>query len=283
MVAWKVFLTVGILAVIVTSGVLYFIPDYRPKMVQSWILSARGYGPAKTPEEALAKFKKAVKARDYETAALFCTAEYAQQMHKCAKQAHEVGKSIDDLTHTIQNVAKIDTPRGLYALALLEPFPPDFTYEIKSKSEGAQAVEAHIVLDDAKVSKSVSESELTIRGLRLDNCMERTLLPRIQDLARALVLREVGMDVQVKSEGDKEKVWKIDFPVTSGFMLKVPGRDVPYPGMPASVDFLQKNGSKYAEALDGLKNSLKKDAETRSNFENELRKELNEVDSTKER
>jgi hypothetical protein len=283
MVAWKVFLTVGILAVIVTSGVFYFIPDYRPKMVQSWILNARGYGPAKTPDEALAKFKKAVKARDYETAALFCTAEYAQQMHKCARQARELGQSIDDLTHTIQNVAKIDTPRGLYTLALLEPFPPDFTYEIKNRSEGAQAVEVHIVLDDAKVSKSVSESELTIRGLRLDNRIQRTLLPRIQDLTRAVALREVGMDVQVKPGGDKEKVWKIDFPVTSAYSVKLPNGDVPYPGMPESVDFLQKNGGKYAEALDGLKGSLKKDAETRSNFENELRKELNEVDGNKER
>jgi hypothetical protein len=283
MVAWKVFLTVGILAVIVTSAVLYFIPDYRPKMVQSWIRSAQGFSPAKTPKEALDKFKKAIKARDYESAALFCTAEYAEQMHKCAKQARELGKSIDDLAHTIRDVAKLDTPKGMYTLALLEPFPPDFTYEITNTNEEAHTADARITLDDAKLSKATKDSDLHIPGLRLDNRIQRTLLPRTQNIARAVYLNEVGMDVQLKAEGDKEKVWKIDFPVTVAFALKLPTGEVHYPGTRDSVDFLEKKGPSYAEALDNLKASLKKDPETKSNFESELRRELNEVDSNRDK
>jgi hypothetical protein len=276
MVAWKVFLTVGILALVITSAVFFFVPDYRPGFVQSWIRSGRGLGPAKSPQEALAKFQKAIRSRDFESAALFCTAEYAEQVRKCAKPAQELGRSIDDLAHVIQNVAKIDTPKGMYVLSLLEPFPVDFTYEIKEGSDGAQTADARITLSDAKLSKTGSEADWRIANLRLDSRIQRALLPRIQDVARALVLREVLMEVRLVSEGDKEKVWKIDFPVTSG------NTDINYPGMRPSVEFLQKNGAAYAEVLDNLKDSLKKDAETKSNFESELRKELNDADRNKQ-
>jgi hypothetical protein len=277
MVAWKVFLTVGILALVVTSGVLYFVPDYRPGFVQSWIRSSRGLGPAKSPEEALAKFQKAIQARDFESAAVFCTAEYAEQMRKCAKQASELSLSIDGLVHALQNVAKIDAPRTMYVLSLLEPFPVDFTYEIRSGTDGPEAADARITLSDAKLSKAGSEMELKIPSLRLDSRIQRPLLPRIQDVARGLILREVVMEVRLKSEGEKEKVWKIDFPVTAA------NADVNYPGMRESVEFLQKNGANYAEALDNLKDSLKKDAETKSNIDSELRKQLNDVELNKQR
>jgi hypothetical protein len=50
-------------------------------------LGAQGYGPAKTPTEAMDKFLKAVKDRNYEAAESYLGGDYAEQFHKGAKNA----------------------------------------------------------------------------------------------------------------------------------------------------------------------------------------------------
>ena len=85
-------------------------------------LVAEGYNAAKTPDEARDKFRTAVKDRDYEAAAVYCTADYADQLRRGAIAATALAKAIDNLEHQMEvNGVKSDKVR--LVLRLLEPFP----------------------------------------------------------------------------------------------------------------------------------------------------------------
>jgi tetratricopeptide (TPR) repeat protein len=255
--AWKVFLTVAILAVLVAFGVFLIFPDMRPGVVKSWFRSAQGYTPAKTPDEAIDKFKKAIKARDYEAASLYTTAEYAEQMRKCAKAANKLGTAIDELMHNVEDVAAINTPVGKLALALLEPFPTDFKYEISKKSDDAVLVT--INLEDPKEVKTPDfKDNLDKAAGMIDPRIARVLVPRVA----------FPPVVPMKLEGDKEKSWRIDFPVTQA------NPAIGYPGMREQVEYLRANYGNYVRALDNLKYAIKHEAATKADFEMNLRREL---------
>src|SRR5258708_4363536 len=83
---------------------------------------ARGYSPAKTPEEALEKFAKAVKERDYVSASEYCAGEYGKQMHKGAAAAKALGVAIDNLEQNMVN-ENIKSNKCKVWLRRLEPFP----------------------------------------------------------------------------------------------------------------------------------------------------------------
>ena len=59
--AYKVLPILLIIALVVLTGVFYFMEDMRPPFVERLFLKAAGFGPAKTPSEALDKFKQAVR------------------------------------------------------------------------------------------------------------------------------------------------------------------------------------------------------------------------------
>ena len=64
-------------------------------------LSAKGYKPAKTPEEALDKFREAIKDRDYEAAATYCGGDFVEQINKAAPGAKVLGDAIDNVLHNM--------------------------------------------------------------------------------------------------------------------------------------------------------------------------------------
>src|SRR5262249_1640411 len=82
------------LALIIVVGViggagyvLVFEREWLFGLFRKGIQQAKGYTPAKTPQEAMDKFKAAVKERDYESAALYCGPDYAEQLRKAAPVA----------------------------------------------------------------------------------------------------------------------------------------------------------------------------------------------------
>jgi hypothetical protein len=265
--AWKALLIVVILAAVVAAGVFYFAPDARPEFVKAWIRKGQGLTPAKTPDEAIDKFKKAIKARDYEAASLYCTADYAEQMRKCAKAANRLGKAIDDLLYNVEDVAAINTPKGKLVLALLEPFPLDFHYEISKQSEDSALVTIHV--EDPKETKTADYiSNLQAAEGMVDPRIQRVLVPRV----------DFPPVVPMKHEGEKEKSWKIDFPVTAAFVWVRPGLSpINYPGMREQVEYLRANYGNYVRALENLKYRIKHEAATKLDFENDLRKELHDA------
>src|SRR5262245_6689654 len=57
----------------------------------------KGYHDAKSPQEAMDLFRKAIQARQYETAAKYCTKEYAEQLKRGHAAARDMGTAIDSL------------------------------------------------------------------------------------------------------------------------------------------------------------------------------------------
>src|SRR5206468_1809857 len=100
---------------------------------------ARGYGPAKSPTEAIDFFKKAIKAHDFETAATYCGPEYAEQLRKAAPAAKPLAEEIDNLNYKMEE-RKILSEQAKLILALLEPFPTNIEMVVGKGPSATKAV-----------------------------------------------------------------------------------------------------------------------------------------------
>ncbi len=101
---------------------------------------AAGYTPAKTPDDALQKFRKAIKDRDYDTAATYCANPYAEQLRKL-DQAKELAESIDNLKSAAEKRDIRLTERVSKMLREIDPFPTTFEIvDIKEQGDQATAV-----------------------------------------------------------------------------------------------------------------------------------------------
>lgn len=61
--AYKALFMLIVVGAIAALGVFYFIPSLRPAFVEAWFQKASGFTPAQSPDEALDKFRNAIKAR----------------------------------------------------------------------------------------------------------------------------------------------------------------------------------------------------------------------------
>jgi len=94
-----------------------------------------GYGPAKTPEEAIEKFKKAIKARNYAQAAKYVGGPYGEQLQGHAEAATELGKAIDALGAAATKRGITLTNNVKVLLVSIEPFPTSFDVSPLKKSD----------------------------------------------------------------------------------------------------------------------------------------------------
>jgi hypothetical protein len=255
--AWKALLTVVILGAIVALGVFLFFPKMRPPFVKEWFFKAQGYSLAKNPTDAITKFQEAIQARNYEAAQRYLAGDYADEFRRGAEGGQELAKAIDDLTHNVEKVAKINSDRGKVALQLLDPWPKDWRFKLEHK-EGEDEATAIIAIDlitpDALKNRDLSFNT----AWKLDRRIMMSLVP-VEAYTYA------GLPVKLKSEGTKEKVWKLYFPTSDG--------------LHASVAYLKENYGNYAGALNSVKWSVKNDPTvyTKDGFETALRTELDKA------
>jgi len=136
---------VGIALIVVVAGAAYIglNADRRASLFalfQQVKREAAGYTPAKTPDEALQKFRNAIKDRDYDTAATYCANPYAEQLRKLDK-AKRLAKSIDDLKSAAERRDIRLTERTTTWLRQVDPFPTTFEIvDIKEQGDQATAV-----------------------------------------------------------------------------------------------------------------------------------------------
>ena len=243
--ATKLLLVLAVVGIIVITAIFLIFPETQPGMVKKQMRSFKGFGPAQTPNEALDKFKNAIKERDYETASVFCTGEYAEFMLKGSKAAQKLGKAIDELVDNLETTG-VKSTKARLTLSQLEPFPLDFkVIDVKNVGED-RAVARLGAAVDGKLFGFNSAEEL-IRNV--DNDMLRSLVPLPWDGAVDLV-----------RDGQGDKSWKLSFPVT--------------PRLRTSVDKLVNNYSNYVRALDKVKYEVKHDAATKGDVESRLETEL---------
>jgi hypothetical protein len=109
---------------------------------------ATGYTAAKTPTEAMDKFREAILARKYKTAATYCTKPYAEQLERAHDRAVELTEEIDRIERYADNKG-IKTEKLGFFLLRLDPFPKNFKTETapvedakdKTKAYGAYVFE----------------------------------------------------------------------------------------------------------------------------------------------
>jgi hypothetical protein len=250
--ASKAFLWAALIFGAAALGFFAIFEDSRPDFVENWFRKARGLTPAKTPTEALEKFRDCIRKRDYKSAVIYCGGEYAEYLRRDAKAAKSLCEAIDDLLHNVEDVAHINSPVGKQVLLQLEPFPKEFAIEDVKTSSDETTASARI-RDQSFEALRVEKPEY---WTEVDERIIRSLWPG--DLPRGLFLMQI--DVELKYEGEKEKAWKIHFPVT----------DV----LRAKADYLKQNYGNYTRGLESIKYAIKHEAAAKADFEGQLKSEL---------
>jgi hypothetical protein len=251
--AWKALVILLVLVVLVLGIVFYFVPSTRPMMVKRWAWAANGLKPAQSPREAVDGFKKCIRERNYEAlATLYLMGDYQELVRKAADPAQKLGQSIDDLVYNVKEVAALNAPKGMYALSLIDPFPKEVkevgTLEHK---EGEDTASILILIDDEGIRNEASTAGGLDASWKTDAKIIRSLVP------------EQFTAIKIKNHGEKDKSWKIEIPTDSILSEK--------------VDYLCRNYGNFMRACDNLKYSVKHDAATKSDFENQLRTELDKA------
>lgn len=101
--------------------------------VAAWVYfgdDIRGFPNAKSASQAADLFAKAVKERDYKTAAKYCTKAYAEQLIKGHDKGKAVGEAIDDLKSRMEQ-SGVSTDETKLVLFLIDPLPKAFTIATK--------------------------------------------------------------------------------------------------------------------------------------------------------
>lgn len=100
--------------------------------------TARGFTPAKTPEEAMTKFREAIERREYKYAAIYCTKPYADILDKSHENAHALATVIDKLRNWGEEKTLL-TDKLILAFYQLDPFPTNFTVKGTTKEVAGKA------------------------------------------------------------------------------------------------------------------------------------------------
>jgi hypothetical protein len=238
----KVLFWVIIVGLIGATGMFIFVEDTRPPIVRKWFRQAMGLGPAKTPTEALDRFREAIKKRDYATAAEFCDTDYREQVLKVAKSAKKLGEAIDSLVYNMDKQGVV-SKKAQHILRLLEPFPKTFKVVDVKESEGGSKAIARIA-DDGE-------------GFTLETAPDKSFFDRNRNMILSLVPGEVGI-TQDTIELFKEETgfWKIKLPVT--------------PRLRISVEALKDNATNYANGILQVRDEVKNNPVTKEDIQRQL-------------
>lgn len=184
----------------------------------------RGYKPATTPEEARDLFTKAVKDRDYESAAGYCGGDYAQEMKRAAAAAGALQSAIDRLNEAIP--ANLRSEPTVWFLRQLEPFPTAIEFR-GMKADGDDRTRATLYEELGPAPK------LSHGTLQVDTAMVHSLVTGWKQNTPVELKRQDG------------KSWQIFFPVS--------------PALRKAVDRLILRHGDYVKALDDLRKDVREE------------------------
>jgi hypothetical protein len=210
-------------------------------------LAGGGRTPAPTPREALDRFCEAIQGRDYEAAADCCCGDFAEQMHKAAPAAQNLGLAIDGLRQCM-NHWDISSDEVRRILDQIEPFPRRLKVRtiVTKRDEGLAY--GQLVGEDGRPMSAGGRCE----GLGIDPRWSRSLARSIPNV---VVLQRVTED--------GETGWKIFVPIT--------------PEQRRYVAYLDTHALGCARWLWMLAAGLKRDGAAGSDLERELRRGLAEA------
>jgi hypothetical protein len=277
--ATKALFFVLLLAVIVCSIVFTFFEDYRPGIIQGWIDAANGFTPAASPNEAFEKFRECIRKRNYKAAVKYVGGDYKEYFGMAARPASKLADEIDDLRYTANETVHLNAPDANYVLDMMQPFPRDFEFTVEQpisdkKYKGlSDLMPKDFPADQVKtLGDHVALGQLTFKLAVPGDPKAGRMNMGTFDKRIFLSLVPSGITpgtpwdriVALKEEGnDKEKGWKIHFPLTQN--------------VKDNVDYLKQNYGNYVQALKNVKYAIKHDAASKNEYETELSKYLTEA------
>jgi hypothetical protein len=89
------------------------------------LATAAGYTPAKSPSEAMDKFREAIHARKYKFASIYVTKEYADMLTRSSEGASELGNVLDRIRGYGKEQGILNDKTAFF-LYQLDPFPKNF-------------------------------------------------------------------------------------------------------------------------------------------------------------
>jgi hypothetical protein len=204
-----VLVMVGAVAVVVLAFTGYIAVGFLNKkdlnkLVDQGAQTASGYTPAKTPTEAMDKFREAIQARKYKYAAAYCTKPYGEQLERVAEGAAQLGEEIDRIEKYADNKG-IKSEKLGYFLHQLDPFPKNFKTgptptedpKDKSKAYGTYVFEKFVIKTQPTEMKD------------MDTTMFFTTLrpPEV-----------FGAKIELVKEGEE---WKLNIPTSQNLETRV--------------------------------------------------------------
>jgi hypothetical protein len=201
--------------------------------------------PAKTPKDAVDKFRAAIQARDYEKAARYCTSRYAEILTKSHSAARELGLKIDDVYSRFKDDGLL-TDEHKVILFGFDPFPKDILLIVGSESEREAVI--NISADLPRLAGQNRPYETWKIDTSLWGALYKGLPPTINAI----------------KEGEGEKAeWKLDFPTPS--MLQT------------SATRLNDKYKDYVNPLKVLSREVKNEPTTKENVTRRLKELLEEA------
>lgn len=214
------------------------------------VATATGYGPAKTPVEAMDYFHKAIQDRKYNVAANYTTNDYAAQLKRAHPGASAIGAHADSI-RAFATEKGFMSDRLKYALNQLDPFPKNFKTGPAPAVVGDKATGTYI-WEPLKFD-TANPLALGVEGTfkEFDQRMFQTLLFQpVAPLAK----------IDLVKEGDE---WKLNIPSN--------------PVFEANVTYFMDKQKSYNTALNGFVTDMNRLRNvTKAQFEDEVFKVLRE-------
>ena len=188
---------------------------------------AKGYPKSETPQMTADYFKKAISNREYEMAALYCTAGYAEQLKRGHEAASKLGTAIDNTGYQMKERAVLRDEVKV-VLFLLDPFPKDISITV-DKESGDKA-EGKLVFK----FPDVAGGQVSSTPWNLNPKLYNALLPQLK--------ASVGTVVPMKKENGE---WKFDFPTDAAVQER--------------VGLLNSKYAKYVNVMEQVSSEIKTD------------------------
>lgn len=158
---------------------------------------ASGYTPAKTPTEAMDKFRSAIQKRDYKYAKVYVTKDYAAMLERAHTAAYDIGTKLDRIRE-FGKTNGILTDKAAILLNRLDTFPKNFVSDKPPETKGDKAYGKYKW--EPVVTKPVPADQLVNELKSLDADMYQFVL------APPLIFH--GM-IELVKEGED---WKLNIP-----------------------------------------------------------------------
>jgi hypothetical protein len=235
-------LLILVLALVGLSVMAYFDAAPIPALNEmAW--SVKGYGPARSAEDAVARFNKALGKRDYVAASRYLTGdEYQRQLRKVAKVGAKLSESVANFRHTA-STRGIESDKIERLLLLVDPFPKSMTVEKAYPSEGGDFV-AMDVREEYE-----SKRDPNTRRIQVKKVDERWLL-------------------DFKIDQESVVVFSMDKSDNVAPVLVTRRQH---------LDNIEKYGQNLANAVNLIKSGIKTDASVKNNVYDDLKKELQDA------